>query len=140
MPAEDSLEDEYQVTPFGMKQAAIAAGLLPALQLQTALASAFALPGNLLLGISASIKGDWDQAAKYGMDALHMARQAAYFSGAFVLNCLKEVTAFITRSIATLVDMCKGTASTESRNHGNSSDDGASTAAAEVHGNCRFNA
>ncbi len=103
-------EVEVQETPFGMQQAAIAIGLLPALQLQTALVAAISVPGMLLFAVSATFAGDWKAASGVGMGALAFTTQAVYFSGAFVLNLLKEVTAFITRSIATLVDMCHGAA------------------------------
>jgi len=110
MPVDNGFDEDTQATPFGMQQAAIATGLLPALQLQTALASALAVPGFLLMALSGTIQGDWNGAGRLSMTALSLAIEAVYFSGAFVLNLLKEVTAFITRSIATLVDLCMGPA------------------------------
>lgn len=99
----------YQIPMnMGMKQAAIAASLLPTLQLQTALVSAVQLPAALLLTISNMLEGNWESAAYFGKAALATAAQTVYFSCAFVLNLVKEITAFITRSVATLIEMCMG--------------------------------
>ena len=91
--------------PAGIKQAAITVGLLPALQLQTALTSALWASCHLLDSMSSAVNGDFEQYLYKTKYAVGFTCSAVYFTGAFVINLLKEVTAFITRSIATLVEM-----------------------------------
>jgi len=100
-------------TPFnkkmGIKQAAIATGLLPLLKLQNALTATLLIPATLFGSIGIGLHGNWKEAGETALMTLALPISAVYFSGAFILNLLKEVTALITRSFATLVDMCKGT-------------------------------
>ncbi len=100
-------------TPFnkkmGIKQAVIATGLLPALKLQAALSTMLLIPTHLFASIVDLINGRWENACDNALSGLvKLPTAAIYFSGAFILNLLKEITALITRSIATLVDMCRG--------------------------------
>lgn len=107
------------ITPFtaehgSIEQAATTMGLLPTLYLGTA--AIHAILGPLLGifgGIYNSIKGDWNSAAAMGMLVISSPVDAIYCLGSFALTLLKEITAFITRSIATLVEMGKGQSSTE---------------------------
>lgn len=92
----------------GMKQAVIAASFVPTIKLVTVVAMVLVQPIVLLAGIKDLIMGQWGDAFDKSLIALSFAGIGIYFSGAFVLNFLKEVTALLTRSIATLVHMCKG--------------------------------
>ena len=101
-------------TPFheqhaSMKQAAITVGLLPALNLGAALFLAIIAPPVCIFdSIKASINGDWTAAGDSACGAVASPILATYCLGSFVINLLKEITAFITRSIATLVAMNSG--------------------------------
>lgn len=101
-------------TPFheqhaSMKQAAITVGLLPALNLGAALLLAIIGPPVYIFdSIKESINGDWTAAGDSACGAVASPILATYCLGSFVINLLKEITAFITRSIATLVAMNSG--------------------------------
>ena len=112
-----STEITYQpgfFTPFheqhaSMKQAAITVGLLPALNLGAVLFLAIIAPPLCIFdSIEASINGDWTAAGDSACGAVASPILATYCLGSFVINLLKEITAFITRSIATLVAMNSG--------------------------------
>ena len=109
-PFGQELGSSYGKKTAGLKEAALTAGLLPALKLQQALANAFMSCAAPFVVIALCIQGEWNNAAHMGLGALVGPLLAIYFTGAFLLNLVKEVTALITRSLATLVSVCMGSA------------------------------
>ena len=99
-------------TPFnqkmGIQQSLIATTLMPVLKLQSALAATFLIPAALFGSIGLGVHAQFGVAFDSFKLLLTFPFVSLYFSGAFVLNLLKEITAIITRSIATLVQFCMG--------------------------------
>lgn len=93
---------------MGIKPALIVTGLLPLLKLQYSIFSTLMIPASIVGGIACLLLGHLGEASNCAQGLLLAPIFAVYFSGAFVLNLLKEVTALITRSIATLIHTCLG--------------------------------
>ena len=91
----------------GIKQAAIAASYLPIMQLTVATIHALIAAFELSCSLKHVVYGEWDEAATKIIDTAVEITAAIYYSAAFALTLLTEVTALLTRSIATLVDMTR---------------------------------
>ena len=93
-----------RMKPAGIKEAAIATAVLPTIQLVQAIAFTALIPYKLVESIIAAVRGDLENAEAYFGQFLLVIPSSIYCYGGFVFNLLKELTALVTRSVATLVD------------------------------------
>jgi hypothetical protein len=98
-------EDHISYTP-GYKEAGLALGL-SSLNLQTAAICACHAGTSFFNAMIHIVRGDLEGAQRGAGETVQGVCGAFYFLGSFVLNFVKELTALVTRSIATLVAMCR---------------------------------
>lgn len=125
-------------TPFNkkmdMKQALIATGLLPVLKGGNALLITFLAPVTLFSALLETIVRCQLTPLLEGAGLILFVYPVTtiYFSGAFILNLLKEISALITRSIATLVHACLGASNSSTNTNHTDIDDNQLSATEEM--------